>query len=171
MPRTTELHQEQELGKASRRLFLDTDDNSDDHLPLEYRYLRDSERKVKDKVYTTLATLVGIGLSVNEASKAVVEVGKGMFDRNGWRELGDKTEGFDSNSMPDKRSIRDKLKLIEAQSLSLVADEIIQQKNRGGHHNSHQRFNHKESCWHFCWSGCSGGSGSSISSSSHGDTR
>ena len=50
VPRTTELHQEQELGKASRRLFLDTDDNSDDHLPLEYRYLRDSERKVKDKV-------------------------------------------------------------------------------------------------------------------------
>ena len=48
---------------------------------MEYRHLRDSERKVKDKVYTTVAVLVGIGFSVTEASKYVVEVGQRLFDR------------------------------------------------------------------------------------------
>ena len=111
---------------------MDSEDNNSDPLPLEYRNLRDSERKVKDKVYTTVAALVGIGLSVTEAAKSIVEVGKGMFDRREWKEFGDSSETFDKDSMPENRNIRDKLKLIEAQSLSLVADEIIQQKICGG---------------------------------------
>ena len=85
-PRTT-LHREQE--KALRRLYVNAYDNNNDPLPLEYRHLRDSELKVKDKVYTTVAALVGIGLSVTEASKSVVEVGQGLFDRKEWKEFGD----------------------------------------------------------------------------------
>ena len=65
-------HQEQE--KAIRRLYGNADDNNNDPLPLEYRHLRDSERKVKDKVYTTVDALVAI--SVTEAAKLVVEVGQ-----------------------------------------------------------------------------------------------
>ena len=105
-PRTG-LHQEQE--KAVRRLYVNADDNNNDPLPLEYRHLRDSERKVKDKVYTTVAALVGIGLSVTEASKSVVEVGQGLFDRKEWKEFGDNSDTFDQDS-----NIRDKLILIEA---------------------------------------------------------
>ena len=93
--------------------------------------MRDSERKVKDKVYTTVAALVGIGLSVTEASKSVVEVGQGLFDRKEWKEFGDNSDTFDQDSMPENRNIRDKLRLIEAQSLSMVADEIIKQKRSG----------------------------------------
>ena len=71
---------------------------------------------MKDSLYSTAATLVGMGLSVPEASKAIVEVGNGMFGRS-WKLNSDNKESFDSNTMPDDRNIRDKLRLIEAQSL------------------------------------------------------
>ena len=61
----------------------------------------DSERKVKDKVYTTVAALVGIGLSLTEAFKSVVEVGQGLFDRKEWKEFGDNSDTFNQDSMPE----------------------------------------------------------------------
>ena len=112
--------------KVAKRLYIeDTNQNIEsDTLPVEFRNLRSSERKVKDSVYSTAATLVGMGLSVPEAIKAIVEVGNGMFGRS-WKLNSDNKESFDSNTMPDDRNIRDKLRLIEAQSLSLVADELL----------------------------------------------
>lgn len=126
------VHVEQEQRKTVKRLYFPGDENNNDPLPPDYRCLRDSERKVKDKVYTTVAALVGIGLSVSEAGKAIVEVGKGMFDRKEWKEIGDNSETFDDNTMPANKNVRDKLRLIEAQSLALIGEEIIQQKERGG---------------------------------------
>ena len=49
-------------------------------IPVRYRHLRDSERNVRDEVYKTIADLLGAGLSINEATKAIILVGKGMFD-------------------------------------------------------------------------------------------
>ena len=40
----------------------------------------------------------------------------------------DNKETFDSNTMPAEQNIWDKLWLIEAQSLSLVADELLSKK-------------------------------------------
>ena len=79
MPRSG-LHQEQE--KAVRRLYVN------DSMPHEYRHLRDSESKVKDKVAK--------GLTVNEASNSVVlEVGQGLFVRKEWKKFGDNSDTFD----------------------------------------------------------------------------
>ena len=44
---------------------------------------------------------------------------------------GDNSDTFHQDSMPENRNIRDKLRLIEAQCLSVVADEIIKHKRSG----------------------------------------
>ena len=124
---------EEGSGQVVKRLYiedLNRNDESDrnDHIPIEFRHLRNSERKVKDSVYSTAAALVGMGLSVPDASKAIFEVGKGMFGR-AWKLNFEDKDNFDSDTMPADQNIRDKLRLIEAQSLSLVADELIQHKD------------------------------------------
>ena len=98
-------------------------------LPTECYHLRNSERDVRDELYKTVANLVGVGLSVGEASKSVVLVGNGMFNV-GWKEH-DEGETIDIDTMPHHRNIFDKLKLIEAQSLSLIVDEMVAQSESG----------------------------------------
>ena len=99
-------------------------------IPVRYRHLRDSERNVRDEVYKTIADLLGAGLSINEATKAIILVGKGMFDLE-WKSHEQDEETFDVNTMPHYRNIHDKIKLIEAQSLSLVVDEMVLRSSEG----------------------------------------
>ena len=112
-----------------KRSFVKVDKDNDS-LPPQFQHLRESERKVKDAVYYTIANLTGLGMSIPEATKAIVEVGNGLFGRS-WKLQSDDTEVFDNNTMPSKGNIRDKLTLIETQSLSLIADEIVNRSNEG----------------------------------------
>ena len=98
-------------------------------LPSSACHLQTSERNVRDDLYETIANLTGVGLSVIEASKAVVITGNTMFNMK-WKEHVEE-EIIDIDTMPHKRNIFDKLKLIEAQSLSLVAEEMSIQSESG----------------------------------------
>ena len=98
-------------------------------LPLEYRHVRHSERIIRDEVYETLANSVGTGLSVEESTKAAVLVGKCMFDMC-WKEH-HQGETIDIDTMPHNNKVLDKLKLIEAQSLSMVVDEMGAESKKG----------------------------------------
>ena len=72
-----------------------------DPLPLEFRHLRVSERKVKDQYFTTCAELSGEGLSLQECITAMVTVGNGLFGRH-WKKRDTKEKQFDVNTAPDK---------------------------------------------------------------------
>ena len=119
----------EQTGKR-RRLFVDQTDDQRDPMPPEYRHVRESERVVKEQLYRTVANLCGHGLSIDEASKAVCEVANGMFGRS-WK-LNDQVEGeFGMNTLPAKPNIRQALNLLEAESLSLTADEVMCKSNDG----------------------------------------
>ena len=99
-------------------------------LPGSAFHLRSSERVVRDDLYKTIASLTGVGLSVGEAIKAVVITGNTMFKMK-WKEHNEEEDTFDIDTMPHHRNIMDKLKLLEAQSLSLVAEEMSTQSESG----------------------------------------
>ena len=105
-------------------------DHGDDPLPSKFQCLRESERIVKDKLYYTCANLAGRGFSIPESADAIVMVGNGMFERS-WKSNSEDKDVIDNNTMPTNKNIREKLSLIETQSLSLVADEVLQQSEDG----------------------------------------
>lgn len=123
---------EEEGSSSKRRKF----DSSFGHrgelfsLPESACHLRSSERVVRDDLYETIANLTGVGLSVGEAAKAVVITGNTMFKMK-WKEHAEEEGTLDIDTMPHHRNIMDKLKLIEAQSLSLVTEEMTTQAERG----------------------------------------
>ena len=122
---------EMELGpRKKRRLFEHSEEAENDPTPPGYRHIRSSERVVKERFYRTVANLSGHGLSIDEASKAICEVGNGMFDRE-WKECGSEEDQFGKDTLPTKRNIREALNLIEAQSISLTADKISDESDAG----------------------------------------
>ena len=107
-----------------RRLFVEeTGGEDDDVVPHQFCHVRDTERKVKDKIYLTLSCLVGRGLSIDEACSAVVEVGNGMFERK-WKKHSENDDLIDKDTLPHKKNIREKLNLIEAETLANVVDAV-----------------------------------------------
>ena len=104
-----------------------------DIMPSEYRHVRESERIVKDSFYKTCANLSGNGMSVNESMTAVMEVANGMFGRDWKRATADQ---FDKDTLPEKIRVIQALRQIEAQSLSLVVQEIRKGAD-GGHMVTH----------------------------------
>ena len=97
-----EVHEELELvgepSKKKKKLFKDITEeetDTDDPLPKDLQHLRESERKVRHEYYKTVANLIGRGLSIGEASSAVVEVGNTMFGRN-WKECDESEETIDT---------------------------------------------------------------------------
>ena len=111
-----------------KRKLEDTDQDS---LPLSYRHVRDSERKVKEVIYRTIAKLMGKGLSLHEAVLAVIVVANMIFDRN-WdlSELSDK-DGDVRDKMPSARSIREAMALLETEALSCTVDMMEQGREEG----------------------------------------
>ncbi len=99
-------------------------------MPEKFRHIRSSERKGRNKFYLTVANLMGIGLSNNEASSAIVEVGNIMFDRK-WKKSVEYDETFDIDTAPAHKCITEALREIEAQSLSLVVDKLENEKQKG----------------------------------------
>ena len=121
---TVELDIHEDSVKAKkRRLFVDDLEDVSDSLPPEYCHIRDSERKVKDTLYMTVSSLVGKGLSITEASIAVVEVGNGMFGRN-WKVNSDDHDAISKDTLPTRKNIKEKLNLSEAETLAFVVDEV-----------------------------------------------
>ena len=111
------------VAAKKRRLFVDTSCADGDILPEDLCHIRDSERRIKDSFYLTVSNLVGKGLSINEACNAVVEVGNGMFKRK-WKCHTEDEDTIDRDTLPDRKNIREKLNLIEAECLSFVVDEV-----------------------------------------------
>ena len=62
-------------------------------------------------------------LSVSEAINAIVDVGNGMFGRK-WKLHSESSETIDKDTMPEKKNIREKLNLIEAETLSFIVDAV-----------------------------------------------
>ena len=121
--------------RRRKRKYVPTEEKLDDPLPIKMRYVRDSEKKVRDSIYVVLSDLVGRGLSIDEACSAVEIVSNGLFGREfkPYKEMTDETEDIviDQNTLPDKRSIRDKLDKIEAHGLAVASKEIEIQKHEG----------------------------------------
>ena len=102
--------------------------NSDDHLPLEYRHVRSSERKVLDKFYLAAGDLIGEGLSPREALLAIEIVANRCFDRK-FKQLDDcDKKYYDQNTLPSIKMVRAMTERIEAQGLASEASEIITRK-------------------------------------------
>ena len=68
-------------------MFIEKDD-SGDTLPAGLRHIRIKERKVRPEFYQTCAALTGIGLSILEASAAVIVVGSRIFGGS-WKNTDD----------------------------------------------------------------------------------
>ena len=96
----------------------------------EMVHVRDSERKVKDSFYLTVAALSGHGMSISETCFAVVEVANIMFGRQ-WKMPATDSITFDLDTLPAVPNIRAKLKLIEAETLSLATTHIVEAKEAG----------------------------------------
>ena len=67
-------------------------------LPSSACHLQTYERNFRDDLYETIANLTGVGLSVIEASKAVVITGNTMFNMK-WKEHVEE-EIIDIDTMP-----------------------------------------------------------------------
>ena len=102
------------------------------HLPVEYGTIRTSNRKVREKVYTTIAALQGEGLSLQESLKAFVTVSKQFFDCDFKRvEKGIKKEEYDEHTMPDERNVRSHVSLEETRRLDFIVQAIEKEKLKG----------------------------------------
>ena len=113
-----------------RRLFTNLEERDGDSMPEEYRHIRELERIVSVKYYNTCADMAAAGLSLDECSSAVVIVGRGMFGRS-WKKYDDSKESFDVDTVPQRRNLLEKLRQIEAQSVSLMVDMIVKGKEEG----------------------------------------
>ena len=68
--------------KKRRHSYIAVPEDENDPLPSTVRYIRTSEKKVRDKIFLALTDLLGIGLSSNEALQAVVIVSSRVFGRS-----------------------------------------------------------------------------------------
>ena len=113
-----------------RRLFTNLEERDGDSMLEEYRHIRELEGIVSDKYYNTCADLAAAGLSLDECSSAVVIVGRGMFGRS-WKKYDESKEFFDVDTVPQRRNLLEKLRQIEAQSVSLMVDMMVKGKEEG----------------------------------------
>ena len=115
--------------RKKRKLFVEGERDDNDVSP-HMSHIRDSERKVRDQFYLTVSALSGRGLSLNECCHAVVEVGNGLFNRK-WKFPNQDNDTFDMDTLPALVNIRSKLRLIEAETLSLVVSSVTEAKESG----------------------------------------
>ena len=120
----------EEMRKLEKKRKLE-DEESQESLPLRYRHVRDSERKVKEVIYRAIAKLMGKGLSLHEATLSVMIVANTLFDRN-WKEieLSDQAEDV-RDKMPSARSIREAMALMETEALAHTVDMMGEGRQEG----------------------------------------
>ena len=121
--------EDEEHAKKKTKVYIEKDD-SGDTLPAGLRHIRIKERKVRPEFYQTCAALIGLGLSISEASAAVVVVGNRMFGRS-WKNPDDQKESFDSDTVPTTRNIRMALQSQEVEGMARTV-ELIQEENDKG---------------------------------------
>ena len=143
---------------VEKRKLVDSEKN--DSLPLNYRHVRDSSRKVKEEIYRTLGSLMGKGLSLQESVLACIIVANKLFGRD-WRDQATRKEqlshietstlasdtskllesaethrtnmeGADfRDMMPSARSIREAMALLETEALAGTVDTIRDGREEG----------------------------------------
>ena len=118
-----------ESSSKKRKLFIDNREASSESIdfPKDLAHIRHSERNVRNELYLTVATLLGHGLSFNEAMHAVVDVGNGMFLRK-WKHPDKESETYDLDTLPVISNILYNVDLIEAETLSFAVDKITEAK-------------------------------------------
>ena len=109
--------------KGKGKVYAKIDDNGDT-LPAQLRHIRVEERQVRPEFYRTAAALTGLGLSINEASKAIVVVGNRMFNRS-WKHSDDDNSSYDKDTVPTARNIRVALQLQEVEGMARTV-ELVQ---------------------------------------------
>ena len=108
------------------------DDNDDDSFPKRMRYVRSSERLVRDDVYLAATDLLAIGLSPKESLKAIEIVSNRLFERS-FHQIDSlsKSDSLNQNTLPTERSIRDMAERVEAHGLAMGAKEVLTRNNDG----------------------------------------
>ena len=120
-----------------KRSFVQQAERLHDPLPLKFRHVRNSERKVKDSIYLAITDLIGIGLSIPEAQNAVQIVANRVFDREFKIAEEDDHENeqlaaIDLDTLPNERSIRKVAEQVEAQGMAAEAEELVARSSDGG---------------------------------------
>ena len=121
--------EEDEPAKKKKKVYKKKDDNGDT-LPINVRHIRIKERQVKQEFYQTCAALTGLGLSIPEASAAVVVVGNRMFGRS-WKNADANDDTFDCDTVPTARNIRMALQLQEVEGMARTVDLVQDGKGEG----------------------------------------
>jgi len=153
---SSDLHSQEQLQVRKKARFMSTEDtvikktntrssttqvrdieaSEMSEMPEEMCHIRHSERNVRDEVYWCMAELDGLGFSYKESQKAIVTVGNLLFGRK-WKmptesqECENDESVFDRDTLPTEKNIRRQLKNIEAYSLKLVGDKVIDAKESG----------------------------------------
>ena len=115
--------------KKKKKVFKKIDDNGDT-LPISVRHIRVKERQVRPEFYQTCAALTGLGLSIPEASAAIVVVGNKMFGRS-WKNAADDENTFDCDTVPTARNIRMALQLQEVEGMARTVELVQDGKAEG----------------------------------------
>ena len=126
-----DLDEEAQQTSKKQKIFL-MNERENDPFPPQCRHVRDSERNVKECIYLALTDLIGIGLSVREALQAVQIVSNRVFDRNFILSEDEvSSDAFDSDMLPQKRSILNVADKVEAHGLAAETNEIIMKSQVG----------------------------------------
>ena len=124
----------QNTKQKRKRDFVIQKEKLNDPLPVKFRHVRNSERKVKDTIYLAITDLIGIGQSIPEAQKAVKIVAR-VFERD--FEIAEVDENqelssFDLDTLPNERSIRKMAEQVETHGMAAEAEEILARSSEGG---------------------------------------
>jgi hypothetical protein len=128
--------------KKRRRSLFKPEYDIDDNIPEKYRHIRNGKRGiVKDSICEAMADLDAHHFSLHQIQTALLIIGNKCFGRN-WQmpyeQSEDKEENYDEDiriydqdELPTRKAIRGTLKKIEVHRLSLVAQKIQKEHEKG----------------------------------------
>ena len=100
-----------------------------------FQACEEQRKKVKDSIYLALTDLIGIGLSIPEAQKAVRNVSNRVFGRDfkiAEDHDNEELSSIDLDTLPNERSIRKLAEQVETHGMAAEAQEIVDRKIEGG---------------------------------------
>ena len=121
---------EGEPGRKRKRFSKGKQLEKDDPMPLQFRHIRSSERKVNPVYYQTCADLTAIGLSIPESIKAINVVSNKMYGRK-FKAAGESQVEFDCDTAPTARNVRTALQLQEVEGLARSVEKVQEGKQAG----------------------------------------
>ena len=103
---------------------------ADADLPQHWQHIRTSERKVRPEYYRVVDKLMSsFHMSLSQATAAVVEVGRSMFNLK-WKYHDDDEQVIDVDTAPHKKNNITMSKAIEAFTLSKIVQEMLDSEDR-----------------------------------------